>query len=342
MKISKTIQCIFVAGALLAACPVLAQTPPTLSCQLYAGVSITGIPGGVYAVQASSNLASSNGWTCVAVVELPSTNLIWADTSASASSGQRFYRAVQTATNMVYIGPGTFTMGSPTNEAGRSFFEWQHVVTISRGFCMGKFLVTQAEYQAVTGGNPSQNTGNMNLPVDAVRWWQATNYCAMRTAQEQAAGLIPTNMAYRLPTESEWEYACRAGTVTAFYLGNDLRSQQANFAATNEYDSVVGTEYNPNGVVLNTSTVVGSYAPNGWGLYDMAGNLYEWCSDLSGNYPVGSVVDPQGAATGITRIQRGGSYQSGAVLCRSAARYSLDPTQRASNCGFRVVLAATP
>jgi formylglycine-generating enzyme required for sulfatase activity len=129
--------------------------------------------------------------------------------------------------------------------------------------------------------------------VETVTWYDATNYCSLRTAQERAARLIPTNYVYRLPTESEWEYADRAGTTTAFYLGCDLHSGQANFVGTNEYDCSIGQIYNPSGTILAMTTPAGSYPPNPWGLYDMIGNVAEWCQDLYGDYPAGTVIDPQ-------------------------------------------------
>jgi formylglycine-generating enzyme required for sulfatase activity len=347
MKTCKNFHCFLVLGLLLAARPVYSQTT-ALGVQLFAGVSITGTNAGLYAVQATSNLADPNSWACVGLVQLPATNLLWTDTTKSAATGQRFYRTVQTSTNLVYILPGTFTMGSPTNEALRGTDEVQHVVTISKGFYMGKFLVTQSEYLAVVGSNPSRFASprypdDFQRPVDTIGWNNATNYCALRTTQEQAAGMIPTNWVYRLPTESEWEYACRAGTVTAFYLGSSLRSQQANFAGTNEYDSVVGNINNPSGYLAGITTEGGSYAPNGWGLYDMAGNLHEWCQDWYGPYPSGSVLNPQGAVTGTLKVHRGGDFNQGGVSCRSSVRATGIPSGFAgAYYGIRVVLAPNP
>lgn len=327
--------------SLVAVNSVSGQTPPNLSAQLYAGVSITGSVGSVYAIQVNTNLANTNGWNCVALEQLLTTNYIWVDTSKSAGTGQLFYRAVLTATDLVQILPGTFTMGSPTNEALRNSDETQHVVTISKSFYMGMYLVTQSNYMAVVGSNPSYfSTNNPNNPVEQVTWTNGVNYCALRTAQEQAAGLIPTNWAYRLPTESEWEYACRAGTTTAFYLGSDLDSGQACFAGQYEYDSVVGQIYNPDGVDLAETCPVGSYPPNGWGLYDMIGNVVEWCQDYYGAYPTGPVTDPQGAGGGSARVARSGSWTMTGSVCRSALRREPSPTDSIYNLGFRVVLAA--
>jgi formylglycine-generating enzyme required for sulfatase activity len=168
--------------------------------------------------------------------------------------GRRFYRAVSVPApadnNLVFIQPGTFTMGSPSNEAQRKLDETQHTVRISRGFWMEQYLVTQGDYLGVVGSNPSYFTSahgysdDLTLPVEQVSWFDATNYCGLRTQQERAGGLIPTNYVYRLPTESEWEYAARAGTTTAFYLGSGMQSGQANFDGHYEYDASLGTIQN--------------------------------------------------------------------------------------------------
>src|SRR6266700_742283 len=303
-------------------------------------------------------LSATNVWVERTLLQAQGAGTVWTDPSAP-TPGQRFYRAVSVPapadTNLVFIQPGTFTMGSPTNEAERSSDEVQHLVTISRGFWVEKFLVTQGDYLAVVGSNPSyfRNgmdgtnnggtgstiTNELSHPVETVSWNDATNYCALRTQQERAMGLIPTNYVYRLPTESEWEYADRAGTTTAFYLGSALRSGQANFDGLYEYDASVGTISNTNGIYLGQTTAVGSYAANGWGLYDMIGNVEEWCQDWLGNYPVGSVTDPQGAVTGSSRVVRGGDWCSTAGYCRSAFRDYSYPGYRYSSFGFRVVLA---
>ncbi len=310
-------------------------------------MSLTGEVGTVYSIQYATGLSSTNQWVDRTLLQAQGASNLWTDPSAP-TPGQRFYRAVSVPapadTNLVFIQPGTFMMGSPTNEA-EGAGETQHTVTISRGFWMEKYLVTQGDYFAVVGSNPSYFTSangysdDLTRPVERVSWFDATNYCAMRTQQERAGGLIPTNYVYRLPTESEWEYADRAGTTTAFYLGSGLHSGQGNFDGRYEYEASVGTISNSSGIYLGQTTAVGSYAANGWGLYDMIGNVWEWCQDWYGEYPAGSVTDPQGAATGRIRVVRGGRWLGFAGGCRSANRNGSFPDGGINFLGFRVVLA---
>jgi formylglycine-generating enzyme required for sulfatase activity len=246
----------------------------------------------------------------------------------------------------VFIQPGTFIMGSPTNEALRAQNETQHEVTLSRGFWIGKYLVTQADYLSVTSTNPSYFSlaynypEDLTRPVEQVSWYDATNYCGLRTVQELAAGLIPTNCVYRLPTEAEWEYSARAGTTTALFTGTGLHSGQANFVGFQEYDSEQGEIYNPNGVWPYVTTPVGSYQPNDWGLYDMAGNVFEYCQDWLGPYPDGPVVDPHNSYPGYElRVIRGGDWDGSGDYCRSAFRLGAGPAGADNGLGFRVVLA---
>ena len=317
-------------------------------------MSITGPLGTSWTVLYTTNLASAGVWQFLTNVTLLTNPTVVADATGPVR-GTRFYRAVAqqiptnlVTTNMVWMPPGTFIMGSPTNEVGRGTDETQHTVTISRGFWMAKFLVTQGDYLSVVGSNPSYFTSangysdDLTRPVETVGWSDATNYCALRTQQERAAGLIPTNYVYRLPTESEWEYADRAGTTTAFYLVSSLHSGQANFDGQDEYDAVLGTINNPSGIYLGITTPVGSYAANPWGLYEMIGNVWEWCQDWYDVYPGGSVIDPQGPATGSGsyRVLRGGDWGSYARYCRSAARtYGRNVVALGGSLGFRVLLA---
>lgn len=311
-----------------------AQAPPSLTLQLFAGVNVTGTTGSVYVVQSTTDLTDSNSWTSLAFVQLPSTNYLFVDTAAPVA-GSRFYRALVQSppTNMVFIPPNTFRLGSPTNEVGRAADEGpQTAVTITHGFWMGKFEVTQREYLAVIGSNPSGFPGNLDRPVESVSWLDATNYCAKFTQQELAAGRIPPGSHYRLPTEAEWEYAARAGTSTRFSYGDDpALTNLTNYAW---YAGNSGITTHP----------VGQKAPNPWGLYDMAGNVLEWCLDWYGPYPGGFEIDRQGPASNATGVKviRGGAWDSFESDCRSARRATegVSPFIHDFILGFRVVLAA--
>lgn len=333
MKISPAHSFWAMAALFAAVNPVSAQTPPTLGLRLFAGVEINGNVGSVYAIQSTTNPAQSNSWAGVAFVQLTDTNQLFVDTSAAAT-GSRFYRAVLQSppTNMVFIPANTFNLGSPTNEAGRSSDEGpQTMVTITHGFWMGKFEVTQREYLQITGSNPSGFPGDLNRPVESVSWLDATNYCALLTQQELAAGRIPAGSSYRLPTEAEWEYAARAGTSTRFYYGDDPGSLSLSNHAW--YASNSGNATHP----------VGQKPPNAWGLFDMEGNVWEWCQDWYDPYPGGFETDPQGPASNLTdtKVIRGGAWDAFDSDCRSARRLTegVSPFIHDFILGFRVVLS---
>ncbi len=294
--------------------------------------AISGPPGD-YTVLASTDLAT---WSPLDFVSNSLGKIGFTDTTAHAFP-QRFYRAISPSlaapTNMVFIPANTFTLGSPTNEIGRGPDEGpQTLVTLSRGFWMSKFLVTQGDYLAVMGSNPSGFPGDLNRPVESVSWFDATNYCAALTAQDLAAGRIPSGSHYRLPTEAEWECAARARTTTRYYFGDDA-SSLTNFAW---FSANSGFTTHP----------VGLKAPNGFGLYDMEGNVWEWCQDWYGPYPGGSVVDPQGAASNAqgVKVIRGGAWESFETDCRSARRSTEGASPFITDfiIGFRVVLAFEP
>ena len=234
----------------------------------------------------------------------------------------------------VTIQPGTFQMGSNAAN-GYPYFNEQgaspqpvHQVTLSYTFWMGATEVTQAQYQALIGTNPSYFPG-ANNPVEQVSWNNAVAYCAALTTQQAALGNVPAGYQYRLPTEAEWEYACRAGTTTEFTTGAALFCNDAKF-----YYS-----YHSNSSCNSNSTVaVGSYAPNAWGLYDMHGNVWEWCLDSLALYPSGAVTDPF-VTGGPYRVLRGGSWGYYSFRCRSAFRDYYSPGYTDYGRGFRVVLA---
>jgi formylglycine-generating enzyme required for sulfatase activity len=335
--------------------PAFAQNITNLKLHITNGVPsliISGISTNACTIQYSTNLTVVNPWHYLASFQATNDPAHFPDTN-QLSAIPRFYRVfaqqlpagVIPFTNMIWISPGTFTMGSPTNEAGRGSDESQYPVTLTQGFYIGKFLVTQGDYLELMQTNPSfYNTNNedLSLPVEEVSWNDATNYCGRLTQQETTAGRLPAGWIYRLPTESEWEYAGRAGTTTALYYGNTLLSGMANFDGQWEYNSTNGLINNTNGVFINHTTIVGSYEANAWGLFDMCGNVDEWCQDWYGAYPTRPATDPSGAASGTGRVLRGGSYFDLGQYCRSAQRFSSGPTTAFANAGFRIILAPSP
>jgi formylglycine-generating enzyme required for sulfatase activity len=230
---------------------------------------------------------------------------------------------------LIRIPKGKFLMGSHDSEDGRKPYETQHEVTICQNFYMGATEVTQAQWQKVMGNKPSQFEGD-ELPVENISWDKAIEFCKRLSEMPEE---IKAGRKYRLPTEAEWEYACRAGTTTPFHFGIQLNGRQANCDGTAPYgtDSI--------GPYLKETTVVGTYRANAWGLYDMHGNVFEWCSDWYGEYPSGSATDPSGPATGSDRVIRGGFWECYAVNCRSASRSMLAPLNRVNGVGFRLVLS---
>jgi formylglycine-generating enzyme required for sulfatase activity len=235
--------------------------------------------------------------------------------------------------SMVLIPAGTFDMGSDAASTAPYYNGGSqqpvHNVTISEAFWMGETEVTQAEYQALMGTNPSLFIG-VNLPVDTVSWHDARAYCAALTAQEQAAGNVPAGQEYRLPTEAEWEYACRAGTTSEFNVGPDLYCANAQFAFS---------EHSNSSCTVAGPVAVGSYPANGFGLFDMHGNVMEWCLDSYVSYSAGAVTDPFMTGIGPYRSIRGGSWSNSSPGCRSAVRGGASPGLLINSLGFRVVLA---
>ena len=213
---------------------------------------------------------------------------------------------------MIWVEPGTFMMGSPASEPDRNSDETLHEVTLTKGYWLAKYELTQTQWEAVMGSNPSKFKGD-NLPVEQLSWEDAKAFCVRLQDQESAAGRVPAGYVYKLPTEAQWEYACRAGTTTATTFGNSLSSTQANFCWSTPYN---GGSIGPS---IGKTANVGSYAANAWGFHDMHGNVLEWCADWYdwyGNDPTGSVIDPAGANTGSNRVKRGGSWDNDGGYCR--------------------------
>ncbi|WP_414543856.1 SUMF1/EgtB/PvdO family nonheme iron enzyme [Nostoc sp. CCY0012] len=226
---------------------------------------------------------------------------------------------------MVQIPGGTFTMGSPEGEAKRQDNESPERQVTVPGFFMGKYAVTQAQYQAIMGKNPATFKGDRR-PVETVSWDEAVEFCEKLNQK--------TGKTYRLPSEAEWEYACRAGTTTPFYFGETITTDLVNYNGKYPYASAPNSEYR------KQTTDVGKFPPNSFGLYDMHGNIWEWCQDVYHNNYEGAPTDGSawiGGSSNKTRLLRGGSWDSGAWNCRSAVRYGYEHAPENGNVGFRVV-----
>jgi len=226
---------------------------------------------------------------------------------------------------LVLIPAGTFIMGSPDNEKDRDADEGpQHEVTISRPFYMGVCEVTQAQYEQITGRNPSRFKG-AGRAVEQADWNDAVDFCS-EVSQK-------TGKRVRLPTEAEWEYACRAGTTTPFNTGETISTDQANFNGEETYSGGLKGQYR------RETISAGSFKPNAFGLHDMHGGVWEWCSDwYSDSYADAEKTDPQGPTSGVVRVLRGGSWRSVPRLCRSGVREWGAPWRTSSYDGFRVVV----
>ena len=209
-------------------------------------------------------------------------------------------------------------MGSPASEADRDNDETQHQITLTRGFWMLETQVTQAMWESVMGNNPSHFKG-AKLPVESVSWDACQEFITKLNALLAGTPGTPAGYKFSLPTEAQWEYACRAGTTTAYHFGDTLTQQQANFDG------------------LETKAV-GTYPANAWGLHDMHGNVWEWCLDWLDDYPSGAITDPTGADRGSSRVFRGGSWRNFARHCRSALRSDFVPTSGFSHIGLRLSL----
>ena len=231
--------------------------------------------------------------------------------STSAVEGKPFAIA-DLSLEMLWVKPGTFEMGFSDKT--------RHTVTLTQGFYLGKHEVTQTQWQSVMGSNPSRYKG-ADRPVERVSWTEVTAFCDKLTELERKAGRLPAGMSYQLPTEAQWEYACRAGTKTAFSFGDSLTSEQANISGG-----------------PGETVVVGKYPGNSWGFHDMHGNVFEWCADWYGAYPTGAVSDPVGPAAGSLRVFRGGSWFATAFPARSAYRIRNVPAGSNNSLGFRLSL----
>ena len=225
---------------------------------------------------------------------------------------------------MIYCAPGSFMMGSPEDEEGRYDDETQHKVTLTRGFWLGKYPVTQSQWKSVMGGNPSHFKGDAN-PVDSVSWDDCKEFIKKINSR--------FNFTARFPTEAEWEYACRAGNGEAYSGTGDL--DEMGWYSSNSDDKMGWY-----GADDRRTHPVGEKEPNDWGFYDMHGNVWEWCADWRRSYPTKAVTDPEGPTSGDFRVLRGGCWFAGTRCCRSACRYGDNPSDRGSLYGFRLCCSA--
>lgn len=224
-----------------------------------------------------------------------------------------------------YLGPGTFSMGRPDGEPGFERDEQVHSVTLSKGFYLQTTEVTQSQWQMVMGTNPSHfKTCGPDCPVENVSWLQAKAFIDRLNAKEKTD-------VYRLPTEAEWEYAARGGNPAAFGFGNCL-ADKANYNGNFPWSQCPEEKYQYPGKPVP----VGSYPPNEWGLYDMHGNVREWCQDWYGRYSSGPATDPKGPPRSGYRVNRGGSWYAMPSGCRSANRDRNEPEIKHYTLGFRV------
>ena len=231
--------------------------------------------------------------------------------------------------------PGKFMMGSPRTEPERRPDEDQVEVTLTTGFWMAKFETTQGQWKRVMGKLPGPFTAQLpegnDLPVGNVNFAEAEAFCQKLTELARQSGELPKDWEFRLPTEAQWEYACRAGTTTAMSFGDTLSSKQANFKGK-PYN---GAEPGPS---LNGAAKVGSYPGNPWGLHDMHGNIFEWCRDWYHPKLPGGVDPDLSTATASSRVRRGGGWTDDGWPCRSAFRLRFEPERRYDHIGFRIVI----
>jgi formylglycine-generating enzyme required for sulfatase activity len=253
-------------------------------------------------------------------VEQPQGPVAAFDRFAGKEAGDEMRKGIRMRLN--WVPSGWFVMGSPESEEGRIVkMEAQVEVTITKGFWMGKFEVTQDEYKKILGINPSRHIqGGGDAPVDQVSWDDAINFCIKLTEQEKGKGNLPNGWRYDLPTEAQWEYACRAGTETPF-CGEPLDEYAWYSDENNRF----------------RTQPVGTKKPNAWGLHDMHGNLREWCRDWFVS-ELASGADPSGPPTGEGKVYRGGFFNHPKTHCRAASRSGIAPNHNDDTFGFRVVL----
>ncbi|MCG6974342.1 MAG: formylglycine-generating enzyme family protein [Desulfobacterales bacterium] len=256
--------------------------------------------------------------------------VLWVAFSPLSVSGLEKTYTNSLGMTFVLLSPGTFTMGSPPSEPFRGNSEIQHQVTISKLFYMQATEVTVKQWQSIMGKRMLTFQKNLdNMPVTRVSWYDCMKFIQKLNRLGQGT--------YRLPTEAEWEYAARAGTSTAYSWGDTIDCDKAMYANNSLKDNKCQRYIKSKGLQIDQPAPGKSYAPNPWGLYDMPGNVWEWCRDRYGAYKKSPVTDPTGPESGSMRIRRGGSWFKYGHYCRSANRNYGNPATRYRTTGFRLV-----
>lgn len=324
----------------------------------YAALAVIIIVVSIISSVISGKTSQNGGWGSVTANNSES---LWATDSSDTTGGLDNMQQTQSTLSdngvpadiddgFVYIKGGTYTMGSPDTENWRGEDETQHQVSVE-SFYMSAYELTQEEYQKICGNNPSTFTGD-NLPVENVSWYEAVAFCNKKSEEQ---GLKPVYTidgnnvlwdrganGYRLPTEAEWEYACRAGTTTPFNTQTSISADEADYYGHYPYDieenyfSQQNLSTKP-GVYRETTVAVDSFQPNAWGLYNMHGNVSEWVWDYYGAYDTDITDNPTGAESGSLRVYRGGGWNDFAKNLRSAYRATLEPDKGSFNIGIRLV-----
>ena len=295
------------------------------------GLSLSGPEGQTYIIETTSELGKSARWSKLSEIEFTDHSSFTLDFEGAGNS-VRFYRARKVIEapdlrRFSWIPPGTFTMGSPLNEQNRDTDEKPlTIVTLTRGFWMGRYEVTQGEYLELFEENPSRFKLGLDYPVENTNWDIAMLYCERLTQREAEAGRLPEDFIYRLPTEAEWEYACRAGTTTRYSFGND-----SDFELFDDYAWHLGNSE-------GRTHPVDEKLPNPWGLHGLHGSVYEWCLGWHVYYPGGHVTNYV-SAHGKDHVLRGGAWSDRPKNGRAAERHWFGINLEYGNVGFRVVLA---
>lgn len=264
------------------------------------------------------------------------------------------------------IEPGTFKMGAPVNEFQSDTNEYpQHTVTLTKPYYIGLYEVTQDEFIKIMGFNPSTKKGHSKLPVETLSWFDAIAFCnalsvrdgldscyVITNIKNEDGHIVAANVVwqkdangYRLPTEAEWEFACRAGTTTPFPFGNSIGTDKANYFGTVSYMTEDGSEHlkdETKGIVRGMTLPVDSLATNKWGLYNVVGNVFEWVWDYYGKYPSDNQIDPIGPDLGTERVRRSGAYTSPGYHMRSSLRHGVPPGFALFHMGLRVAKSYDP